>query len=224
MKKIYVTMFMAALCSSASLFAQDAPAKKYFLGGSVGFNSQTQKNGVGTDGAGQPIFMTGKSTNSTFSVTPEFGFFIRENTALGIKLGFTHTSGDNYYTSNSFSASPFVRFIIPLWKSRFSVYNDLGISAAYGKNTESMGGSVILGDAKTLNLGAFYEPGLQFRLKNNINLMATLGNLFAYSYFQKKVTGIGNSSWETTTSGHSAGINSSFFGLNSFRLGVNLLF
>jgi hypothetical protein len=220
MKKIYGTMFVAALCSSASLFAQDAPAKKYFLGGSVGFNSTTQENTTGAF----PNYVTTKGTNTTYTVAPEFGFYIRKNTALGIKLAYSHSGGDNLYTSNSYVASPFVRFIVPIGSSRFSVYNDLGISAGYSENMEGMAGGGLVGDAKTLNLGAFYEPGIQFRLKHNINLMATLGNLLNYDYHNKTVKAQNDRSVKTSNTGHNVGINNDFFAFNSFRLGVNLLF
>lgn len=219
-------MFVAALCSSASLFAQDAPAKKFFLGGSVGFNSSTRENTVNTSVPGSgamPVYVTTKSTNATYTIAPEFGFYIRKNTALGIKLGYSHTGGDNLSTYNSFTASPFVRFIVPLWSSRFSVYNDLGISAGYSKGSESTSGG-LPGDSKILNLGAFYEPGIQFRLKNNINLIATLGNLFNYSYQKKTVEAEADRFVKTTNTGHSASINNDFFAFNSFRLGINLLF
>ena len=225
MKKLYGTMFAAALFSSAGLFAQDAPAKKYFVGGSVGFNSTTQENTVNTvpSGTGAPsVYATTKGTNTTYSIAPEFGFYIRKNTALGIKLGYSHSGGDNLYKSNSYTASPFVRFIVPIGSGRFSVYNDLGISAGYSENGESMSSGP--GDAKTINLGAFYEPGLQFRLKNNINLMATLGNLFNYNYHEKTVRNQIDRFVKTRNTGHNVGINSDFFAFNSFRLGINLLF
>lgn len=218
-------MFAAALCSSASLFAQDAPAKKYFVGGSLGFNSTSQENTINTTvpGSGAPsVYATTKGTNTTYSITPEFGFYIRKNTALGIKLGYSHSGGDNFYTSNSYVASPFIRFIVPIGKGRFSMYNDLGISAGYSENGESMSSGP--GNAKTINLGAFYEPGIQFRLKNNINLMATLGNLFNYDYHEKTVRNETDRFVKTRNTVHNVGINSDFFAFNSFRLGVNLLF
>lgn len=223
MKKLYGTMFVAALFSSATVLAQDAPAKKFFLGGTAGFSTSKQTEVVNTNPGGTPVYATGERTNNTYSIAPEFGFYIRPNTALGIKLGYSHAGGDNYATYNSYNVSPFVRFNIPIGKGRFSVYNDLGISAGYTKSMESMGNG-ITGDAKILGLGAFYEPGLQFRLKNNINLLATLGNLFNYGYSTKKVTSIADANVRTTNNTHSLGINSDFFALNSFRLGINLLF
>lgn len=225
MKKIYVTMVMAALCSSASLFAQDAPAKKYFLGGTAGFSSTTNQflNNQSAPGA-PPVFVKTEGTATSFSIAPEFGFYIKQNIALGIKLGYTHTGGTDTYSTNRYNASPFVRFIVPIGNSRFSVYNDLGISAGYGKGSENEPGSSYGAESKTIDLGAFYEPGLQFRLKNNINLLATLGNLFYYNYNQKNLTLRNVVAPKSTSSSHYAGINSEFFALNSFRLGVNFLF
>lgn len=228
MKKLYGTMFVAALFSSATVFAQDAPAKKFFLGGTGGFSSIKNEQLVNTVPSGPPNYVATETTSTQFHIAPEFGFYIKQNVALGIKLGYSHSGGDNYYESDNFSVSPFVRFIVPIGSSRFSVYNDLGVSAGFGKNVEntSLG---LQADAKTFNLGAFYEPGLQFRLKNNINLLATLGNLFNYDYNQKKLTLKDNpmvpaNTPSTTSSGHHIGINSDFFAFNSFRIGINLLF
>lgn len=225
MKKLYGTMFVAAIFSSATVFAQDAPAKKFFLGGTAGFTTTKQKSVVNTnpDPNTAPVYASGESTNNVYTIAPEFGFYIRPNTALGIKLGYSHSGGDNLSTYNSYNVSPFVRFIIPIGKGRFSVYNDLGVLAGYTESIESMS-SGIVGDAKILNLGAFYEPGLQFRLKDNINLLATLGNLINYNYYNKKITSQTDRNVKNTTNSHNLGINSDFFAFNSFRLGINLLF
>lgn len=216
-------MFVAALFSSATVFAQDAPAKKFFLGGTAGFSTQSRENVTNTNPGGTPVYATTESDYNTYNIAPEFGFYIRPNTALGIKLAYAHTGGSNVTSYNSYTASPFVRFIIPIGKGRFGVYNDLGISAGYMENSESLP-SGAFGDAKTLNMGAFYEPGIQFRLKSNINLLATLGNLINYDYVNKKITSKVDAAVKSTMNTHTFGINSDFFAFNSFRIGVNLLF
>jgi hypothetical protein len=224
MKKLYGTMFAAALISSATVFAQDAPAKKFFLGGTAGFSSAKNQSLVNISPAGTPPnYVVTESSSNGFNITPEFGFYVKENVALGIKLGYNHSGGKNLQTTNSYVAAPFVRFNVPIGKSRFSVYNDLGLSVGYIETNEHLGDGQPA-DAKMLNLGAFYEPGLQFRLKNNINLLATLGNLFNYDYHRKQLKLEQDPSKKTTSSGHYVGINSDFFALNSFRLGINLLF
>ena len=225
MKKLYGTMFAAALFSSAGLFAQDAPAKKFFLGGTAGFSSIKNESLVNTSPAGTPpnyVVGDGNSSNQ-FNISPEFGFYIKENVALGIKLGYSHTGGESIQSANSYSGSPFVRFNVPIGKSRFSVYNDLGLSVGYSQSNEHLSDGQPV-EAKTLNLGAFYEPGLQFRLKNNINLLATLGNLFNYDFHRKQIKPEQDPTKKATYTGHFVGINSDFFALNSFRLGINLLF
>ena len=231
MKKFYGTMFVAALFSSATVFAQDAPAKKFFIGGTGGFSSGKSQQLANTVPSGPPNYVVVENKGTQYYIAPEFGFYIKQHVALGIKLGYRHIDGDNTYGSNEFSASPFVRFVIPIGKSRFSVYNDLGISAGFGKYVElvPVDGIGRSADAKTFNLGAFYEPGLQFRLKNNISLLGTLGNLFNYNYNQKKQTlrydpMLPANTPSVTSSGHSVGINSDSFAFNSIRVGINLLF
>jgi len=231
MKKLYGTMFVAALFSSATVFAQDAPAKKFFLGGTAGFSSVKNESLVNTVPSGTPNYVVVESKSNQYTIAPEFGFYIKQHVALGIKLSYNHTGGDNIYNADNYFASPFVRFVIPIGNSRFSMYNDLGVSVGYSKSVDHMlvDGVGRSADAKALNLGAFYEPGLQFRLKNNINLLATLGNLFNYDYNQKKRTlkydpTLPANMPSTTSSSHNFGINSDFFAFNSFRVGVNFLF
>ncbi|WP_343307530.1 hypothetical protein AAHN97_10365 [Chitinophaga niabensis] len=225
MKKLYGTMFVAALFSSATVFAQDVPAKKFFLGGTAGFSTVKNQSVYNTSPVGTPpnFVVSGGSRSSQFNIAPEFGYYIKENVALGIKLGYSHTGGENLQSSNSYVAAPFVRFNVPIGKSRFSVYNDLGLSAGYSQTNEHLADGQPA-DAKILNLGAFYEPGLQFRLKNNINLLATLGNLFNYDYHRKQLKPEQDPTKKAVSTGHFVGINSDFFSLNSVRIGVNLLF
>ncbi len=44
------------------------------------------------------------------------------------------TSGTDKVKTNYYTFRPFIRFEIPLWQSRFSIYNDLGIYGMYAKN------------------------------------------------------------------------------------------
>lgn len=219
MKKIYGTMFVAALCSSASLFAQDAPDKKYFLGGTVG--AFTRKVEDVQNVGGTPIGNTTKSNG--VSIYPEFGFYIKKNTALGIKLGYSRSksAGTDEYIYNSYRFAPFVRYLVPLWNSRFTIYNDLGVSAGLSKGEgDSPTGNI----SKSTQLGAFYEPGLQFRLKNNISLLASMGNFLTYDYSRSRITSKQDPVYKTTTTDHTLGISSNFLSLDNFRIGANLLF
>lgn len=225
MKKCYLMKGLLLLAAGMFLCSVSMAQKKYFLGGGLGFNS-INNDGLMRDPAGNYTVVNTKTR--AFNISPEFGFFLNDKTALGIRLSYannvTRVDGGDI-TNPSYSVSPFVRFIIPLWTSRFSIYNDLGIYGTYWKATTYLEGSR---ETKATSLGAFYRPGIQFRLKENINLLASFGNLLNYDYTSQKHHY--HSSPTPTTpmpdmknSAHSFGITSNY-GINSFQLGVNFLF
>lgn len=222
MKKIYRFKGLFLLATGLLICSVSMGQKKFFLGGSLGFNS-IQNDGLMYGPTGDYIVVPNKSYG--FSVAPEFGFFLKEKVALGIRLSYSNNvtkveNGDDI-TRPYYSISPFVRFIIPLWTSRFSIYNDLGLSGSYSETTTYMEASR---ETKTMQLGVFYRPGIQFRLKDNINLLATMGDLLHYNYTSEKHQYYaGGPIPDLKGSFHSFGISNNY-GINSFMLGVNFLF
>lgn len=221
MKKFYQLKGLFLLATGLLLCSVSMAQKKFFLGGSLGFNSDNN-DGLMQGPTGDYTVVPNKSYG--FSVAPEFGFFLKEKVALGIRLSYannvTKVENGNDITRPYFGVSPFVRFIIPLWTSRFSIYNDLGISGSYSESSTYMEGSR---ETKTMQLGVFYRPGIQFRLKDNINLLATMGDLLRYNYISEKHRYYTDPIPDLKGSHHHFGISNNY-GINSFMLGVNFLF
>ena len=220
MKKFYQFKSLFLLATELLLCSVSMAQKKFFLGGSLGFNSN-QNDGLMQGPTGDYTVIRNKSYG--FSVAPEFGFFLKEKVALGIRLSYANniTKAENGdITSPYYSVSPFVRFIIPLWSSRFSIYNDLGIFGSYSEATTYLMGSR---ETKMMQLGAFYRPGIQFRLKDNINLLATMGDLVSYNYTSQKHRYYTDPIPDMKGNYHNFGISNNY-GINSFMLGVNFLF
>jgi len=185
---------------------QQTSFKRNLIGGSIGFGYAK-----GPDPASSV-----DKTNTNVSFTPVYAYYIKPGFAIGAGLSYAYNKTDNSggvdrQKNNFYAFRPFIRFEIPLWQSRFSIYNDLGIYGSYSKNSwEDEGFSA---STDVWGAGAFYEPGLMFRIKSNIALQASLGNLLSYDY-QNADHGYS----------HSFGIRSSRNGTNEFRIGINFLF
>jgi opacity protein-like surface antigen len=188
--------------------AQEQPSsfKKNLIGGSIGFGYA--KN---TD----PVTLLDR-TNTNISFAPIYAYYLKPNFAIGASLGYTynkneHNDGFAEQKYNYYTFRPFIRFEIPLWQSKFSIYNDLGLSGTYIKVSQSVDSTSSNYDL--WSAGAFWEPGIMFRIKSNIALQASLGSLVSYDY-EKRDGGYT----------HSFGIRTNRNGTDEFKIGINFLF
>src|SRR5437763_127898 len=101
--------YLVAACLSI-VFIGNAQIKKgeVLLGGGVNYN---------TSSAGST---TGK-TNS-FYISPSVGRAVEDNIIVGLNLFYSHANQNNFYNSNSYGVSVFVRKYKPLGNSGFSIY------------------------------------------------------------------------------------------------------
>lgn len=187
---------------------QPPPVKRNLIGGNIGFGYAKQE-------PNEAINM--ERTNTSISFSPVYAYYFKPNVAVGASLGYYYNKTKNFSSLgdvrsvSNYMFRPFIRFEIPLWQSRFSIYNDLGVYGSYVRNrTES--------DSTNYGWnewggGAFYEPGLMFHLKSNIMLQASLGTLLSYSY-----------SASEGSYAHNFGLRSTHSGTNDFMIGINFLF
>jgi len=189
---------------------EQEPFKKNLIGGSFSFNTVN-----GSDiGVNNEKY---KATSS--SITTTYAHYFKEKVAFGINLTYSYVHENNplisdAYTSNSniFYFAPFIRYDVPLWQSRFTIFNDLGISGSYQKSTRNYDTYSVY--TKYWGLGAFYSPGLMFRLKSNISLQASFGPLVSYNY---------SNNYDSRSHSHTV----NFIGqhiLDDLRFGINFLF
>jgi len=203
-----VTLFL--LVQSQARAQEQEPFKKNLIGGSLAFSnsnaSDREPNGGNYDG-------------KTFAINATYIHYLKKNIGIGAAVGYSHYTtyypdlNIDKYKINSYMFRPFIRFDIPLWQSRFSVFNDLGIGGDYSRsqNDYATGGQI---ESYTWGLEAFYSPGLMFRLKSNISLQASFASLVSYNYRNRG---------SADAYSHSFGItpNHSF---NDLQFGINFLF
>ncbi|HEY0609294.1 MAG TPA: hypothetical protein VGD35_06550 [Chitinophaga sp.] len=188
--------------------AQDQPPsfKRNLIGGSIGLGYA--KN---TD----PVTLLDR-TNTYISFAPVYAYYLKPSFAIGAALAYTYNKNENNggYAKqkyNAYTFRPFIRFEIPLWQSRFSIYNDLAVYGSYIKSSQEV--DSISTKADLWSAGAFWEPGIMFRIKSNIALQASLGSLVSYTY-------------EHRDGGytHSFGVRTDRSGTDDFKIGINFLF
>ncbi|GAA0565324.1 hypothetical protein [Chitinophaga japonensis] len=183
--------------------------RKHLIGGSLSFGYTKSEPGTSANA---------EYSYATLSFAPVYAYYFKEHVAIGASLSAAYSTQKNapYNVDKRkdhwYTFGPFIRFEIPLWQSRFSIYNDLGIYGTYAKRTEETDG-VKATLTESWSAGAYYEPGLLFRIKSNIALQASLGNLVGYQYTS-------NGSFRS----HSFGIRANHNGTDDFKIGINFLF
>ncbi|HEY8917253.1 MAG TPA: outer membrane beta-barrel protein [Chitinophaga sp.] len=202
-----VTLFL--FVQSQARAQEQEPFKKNLIGGSLAFFTS---NAAGTDPNG------GNYDGNTFAVYTTYIHYLKKNIGIGASVGYNHSTTEyqnpvSSYKITSYVFRPFIRFDIPLWQSRFSIFNDLGIGGDYSKTVNDAGTAEEL-KRNNWGLEAFYNPGLMFRLKSNISLQASFASLVSYSYRNRGTAGAYSHSFGITP-------NHSF---NDLQFGINFLF
>ena len=106
------TFFSVSLGFSA--FAQTEQGSK-FVGGTFGISTASLSNG---------------NNSSTFELSPRFGYFIKDQWAVGSGLGLTVTSNGD--TDVFFSISPFTRYYFPIVENQFFIFGEAGFGLGFG--------------------------------------------------------------------------------------------
>jgi hypothetical protein len=206
----HLTAFIVLTCSTILLTNPEAKAqesfKKHLIGGGISFGSTKYENSDLPDR---------KSSSITFN--PTYARYLNEHFAIGVMLGYSYSKSDIYEGGietgkyDHYNFSPYVRFDIPLWQSKFGIYNNLGIQGTYGQIKYKLQTQ----ENRTYyshGVRVYYEPGLMFRLKSNVLLQGSMGSLISYNYSKSDNTTV-----------QSLGLNGQYSGLNSFQLGINFL-
>ncbi|MEM9981835.1 MAG: outer membrane beta-barrel protein [Bacteroidota bacterium] len=127
------------------------------LGGTIGGSVFNPDNTDDTD-----------SQVSSFAVIPQIGYFIADDFALGLGVGYSYFettgedvgAGENSTVNNAFVVRPFGRYYIELG-DQFSFFTELGVGLEFGGNTVTVDGNE--GDTvNSLGLDIALSPGFAF--------------------------------------------------------------
>ncbi|MCA4900668.1 MAG: autotransporter domain-containing protein [Bacteroidota bacterium] len=162
MKKI---IFFAFVLISTASFAQFSKGS-ILLGGSVSADFTTNKTIAGS------TTTTNSSTNS-FSISPNVGYFVIDNLAVGGALQFNTTSTKDdgsraSFSSNSFALQPFGRYYF----DKFYAQASFGFGSYKSENTNGNG-------ITTTNKGSLFNwalaGGYVFLLNDHVGLEPQIG-------------------------------------------------
>ncbi|QRM90501.1 outer membrane beta-barrel protein [Lacinutrix sp. WUR7] len=163
MKKLLFTAAIAVL-GFASANAQDDTTNTtggfaqgdIFLSGSVGFGNET----------------TGDVKSNVFTIAPKAGYFVSDNIAVGVKLGYTSWKGDNDGTdtvdANEFAGGVFGRYYMTP-ANQFSLFAELGVD--YTSSDDK------LADLKSDGVSAGFAPGISYFVSDKFAIEASFGIL-----------------------------------------------
>ena len=158
MKKI-ILVAAAALCS----FALNA---QIYVGGSLGFNTNSNKNTAPVSGA---VTTTG---STTFTIAPNAGIILNDKLSAGGRLNLSFGGSTAPKTSSfGFGINPYARYNI-LNVSKFTIAGEAGLSfnLATGNTTYTGGTDKSVSSA----FRVYVEPVLLYALTENVTLEAAL--------------------------------------------------
>ncbi len=166
MKKVLLTA--VALFAFGFANAQDASTGEGFSKGNVFVSG----------GVGISSEKTGDAKTNGFNFSPKAGYFVTENIAVGLALGFASTKDQDDTKDTNFSAGAFGRYYFTP-SSKFSVFGQLGVNVSNTKHEEVV---TILGTEATIESKANgfdvkLAPGVSYFLSNNFAIEASFGAL-----------------------------------------------
>ena len=117
---------------------------------------------------------TGDVKDNGFTFSPKAGYFVSENIAVGVALGYTTTNSEvpnvEDYKTNMFEAGVFGRYYFTP-ASQFSFFGELGVN--FESSKEEQGNA----EAKANGFNVGLAPGISYFVSNCLALEASFGVL-----------------------------------------------
>ncbi|MCP5103992.1 MAG: autotransporter outer membrane beta-barrel domain-containing protein [bacterium] len=173
--------------------------RNMFIGGYVEFSNSTWKY----------VYETIETKNNSFTIDMNIGWFLKNNLAVGLKLGYGHSASDErhtsgsleyYHTVNTFRVGAFMRNYFRLVKNvKFFIETSVvgGFGGIKYRTISDIAGTTTA-DGNSFSFEAGFRPGVVFFIGNGVAVEATVGFLgFTYS---KQKTGDEPLNTEATSS------------------------
>jgi hypothetical protein len=179
-------------CSATAAQAQSAiPAGTVSLGGNVGYFRRTNNAQLLSN-------QTSESVNSRFQIAPSVGYFVADNLAIGLNLGYTSAKTTYASTITGFTSNPdpnttlrvgaYVQYY-KMISDQFGLVGTLGGGYQYNRNTYVYGPIGNMGTSETKSKGyyAALTPGIIYFPIPKLGISATVGSV-AYSRLKETPT------------------------------------
>lgn len=167
MKKIVIAISLLLFVITLNAQEKNDLTGKWLISGSVGYTKSKNESG-------------GKKTD--FLILPSVGYFIKNDVAVGLSLGYEHHKSDHlFYTQNSedelipqrhSTTSEFYGFL-PYFRKYWFPHSELMPFA----QTDIRLGHYKFDDDAVFVYGFNIRPGLTYRFNDSIAMDATIGSL-----------------------------------------------
>lgn len=219
------TILSAVLVAAAHLAqAQSIPAGTVSLGGNVGYSRATGNSSYSINGT----TYSSETTSSQFSFSPSVGFFVADNLALGINLGYS-ASRRPYTTStgtnNQVKPDPTTTFRLGVYgqyykmlTEQFGILGTLGVGFQNQRdyNLNNNGNNPVILEYKSSGYYADLTPGIVFFPIPKLGLTASIGSLsfnrLNYDFPSNAGTAPNGYENKSSTFGASFGLSQLLFG------------
>ena len=122
--------------------------------------------------------------NDTFSIVPTVGYFVSNDVAVGLGIGYATTStkaptlaGEAKNSTSAIVVEPFVRKYWNLGEKLY-FFGQLSVPMAWGNDKAELSGTEVSKD-KFSSYGVVIKPGLDYVINKNWSVEATIGK-FGY--------------------------------------------
>ena len=186
------------------LLAGTTAQAQYFLGGS--FNFSNTGGSIKSENT-----TTDKETSTSFGLSPQVGYFLSEDFAVGLGIGINSSRekspGDPEVIDKStgFSIQPFARYYV-LDLNKFSLFGEGQLSYSASSSKVETGGTTTEGPS-TSTVGFSVFPGVSYDLNEKVSIEAFV-NGFNLSYnHTTETTDVGDTEVKDRTSSFNLGAN-----------------
>ena len=159
------------ILASLVFFSLSASAQSY-IGGSFSFSGSSVRSSAST---------TIRTCSTTFNVAPDFGWFIGDKWAVGIRptVGFSNTSNNEGVQSKNFSLgiNPYARYQL-LAHNRFGLWAEADPAITFLQSRSQTRDGVWSSNSHSTAYGVDLLPVLTYQLNRHISLETRL-NLFS---------------------------------------------
>jgi len=172
MKKL---LLLTALSVSAAISASAQISKgSAYLGGNVGYSTNTTKPNTGTE-----------TKITALGLSPSVGFAYKENRVWGLFAGYYYnqTKADYKHDNQTYTLGAFLRQYKPLGKG-FYLFAEEAASGNYTKGKTEYPNPI---DSKGFNINLGVSPGFAYDVSKKFQLELTLSNLLYANYGHTKV-------------------------------------
>lgn len=165
MKKLFLMVaFMAATVAASA---------QVYIGGGINFSSYKPAY-IESPGSPSP------DSQTKFGIAPEIGYKLDDKMAVGISLGYSHSS-KKPYTVNEFSIAPYFRYTFVKWNN-VGLFADAEFAYNFKKTTEENGtydanGNPTDLDTKENGWSLGIRPGVSIDVNDKLTFVTKVGFL-----------------------------------------------